>query len=279
MPTLKGDLLCAGIDYITATQEPGPQLEELRALALSLAEVELSLGMYGKPYAAQGYEGFKVGHIAYGERGDGCMIRLGGPTAAAHWRPVYRNARHVTRIDLQATYRTTPEPPQAIRKHYDELLRWSKNHNGRLEPEVMIGRGDAVTVYSGRRASDTFLRCYDKGRQSKQIQFSGCVRYEGEFKGKRGHTLATRVYRSQDEWSVSASLIMGLFNRRGACISSLARSFYDRTSLRKWLQCPARLTDVDRSLQWLAVSVRPTVSAIVQRQGKESLRGLLGLSD
>lgn len=278
MPTLKGKLLCAGVDYITATQIPSDELELLRAVALSLAEVEMSLGMFGKPYAASGYQGFKVGHVSYGEREDGCMIRLGGPCAASHWRRVYELCGHVTRIDLQATYAVTPEPPATIKKHYDELMRWSMAHKMRLEPEMMLGRNRAYTVYSGKRVSDTFLRIYDKGRQSKMGQFEGCVRYEGEFKGKRAQLLAHRLSLAQDEYRHADAIALGLLTARGCCLTGLSRSFYDSTSLRKWLQCPAKLTDVERSLKWLGVAVRPTVDAIVRRKGQESALKALGLS-
>ena len=279
MPLLKGDLFCAGVDYLTVTQLPGVECESLRLLALSLAESELANGEFGKPYAGQGYQGFKVGHVIYGERDDGVLLRLGGPTAAAHWRRAYEFANHVTRLDLQATYRVTPEPPQAIRKHYDELMLWSKSHKGRLEPEIMVGRGDAVTVYSGKRISDTFMRIYDKGRQSKLGYFDGCVRYEGEFKGKRAQLLASRLYLAKDEYNHARAITLGLLRARGCCLTGLSNSFYDRTSLRKWLQCPAKLTDLERSLRWLGVAVRPTVDAIVRRKGDGVALRALGLSN
>lgn len=278
MARLTGSLLCAGVDWISVTQIPGDDMNQLRQIALSLAEVELSADMYGSPYAAQGYEGFKVGSITYGERQDGCLLRMGGVLAAAHWRRVYELARHVTRIDLQATYRTSLEPLQCLKTLWSDMRKFARGQKRAPAPSLFVGRDDSITVYSGSRQSDVFLRAYDKGKQSKMDQWQGCVRFEAEFKGKRARLLAGRIARDPDQYQASVGLVCGLFAKRGACLRSLTKELYDRTSLRRFLRCPASQSDVAKTLQWLGTSVRPSVDAIVRRQGETVALRALGLS-
>jgi len=277
LPILKGTLVSAGVDWISVTQRPGDDMEVLRTIALALAEVELSADMYGSPYAAQGYQGFRVGSITYGERDDGCLMRLGGALAQGHWRRVAQHARHITRLDLQATFQTNIDPSLALKRHYSEMKAHSKKFKRAAQPELFLGRDESVTVYSGRRVSDTFLRAYDKGRESKLAQWLGCLRYEAEFKGQRSSHLTNRLAAIVNEHPISSTLVLELFRKRGAGVRNLLEVSQDCTSLCKWLRVPARVSDVERTLSWLSRSVRPSVDAIVRRQGESVARRVLGL--
>src|SRR6185369_8975518 len=100
----------------------------MRTTALALADVEIHAGMFGRPWGANGYEGFSVGHLEYGERSMDVICRLHSGVAHAHWRRIYEQCRNVSRFDLQLTVTQGEDPMWTTRRHLRELQRYSKAH-------------------------------------------------------------------------------------------------------------------------------------------------------
>lgn len=277
-PLLAGVLVSSGIDYITTTTKPGRTLELARKSAFRWAELELQSGMFGRPWQASGYEGFKVGQLCYGERGDGCMVRLSSELAAAHWLEALTVSDNVTRIDLQGTFRLESDPAFAIVRHYKELKRHTKRRAKGPAVSMLVGHDGSRTVYSGRRASDAFGRIYDKARESKQDQWAKCIRYELELKGRRASAVSHRIATGKTALPDIAFGALRFFRERGCALAPLLKSMQQPTNVFD-LGVSIRMTDIERSLTWLRTQVRPTVIALNHRGLLQSVVDSLSLQD
>lgn len=269
--------LSAGIDWFTGTAKSPDAVERIRGFALSLAEIQMADGFFGKPWRQSGYEGFAVGHVQYGERHDGCCIRLGSHVAAAHWHRCYELCENVTRLDVQSTWRMSSDCGPIIQKHYAQMLRHSKRFRKAPALSMLCDSQGGRTVYSGRRASESFGRIYDKGRESKQSQFDRCLRYEVEFKGDRCKSLALNIQRQANAWSSLADITLRFFRRRGCLLEPLYKSLGSFTFVNDAGFRPGP-TDVEKSLRWLAVSVGPTVRRLQKYYTIANLSATLQLS-
>lgn len=273
---LGGVFVCCGIDWITVTQRPCEAMELLREQAFALAAAELSSGEFGRPWASLGYEGFSVGHVFYGERYDGCLFQLTSHVAASHWRRAYENSCNVTRLDIQATVRTTEDPYDVIRRHYKEMQK--RNSKLRKPPKLRIVCDDpnAVTVYSGSPKSDARGCIYDKGRQSKEKAFENCARYEVRLRGDKAKAQASGCFRRGASAAQIALSSLAFFAGRGACVRSLTESIDNTASIdASWY--PSSPSTLERKQAWLEKFIRPTVLQVRERIGVDATLELLGL--
>lgn len=262
LPMVRGVLIDAGVDWITATCKPGEGVEKLECTALSLAEVEMSLGFYGRPWSGSGYEGFSVGSVTYGTRPDGAVLRLGGVVAQAHFGRVVTIASNVTRIDLQATFRVEGEVGVALTTHYREMRAHAKQFKRAPGVAIFIGRDYSRTIYSGSRQSDRYGRIYDKGAESKLKQFEGSVRYEQEIKGVRSARVASGIVAGMVNRESIATECLRFFAARGCRTRSLLVPTTDSITIVN-ATVSRRRSDTDRSLAWLDKAVRPSVKRLV----------------
>jgi Replication initiation factor len=272
-------LLSIGVDWLTVTQIHGPEADLIRATALGLADVELHAGMYGRPWRANGYEGFTVGHLDYGERDSDVICRIHGPIAHAHWRRLFELGRNVSRIDLEVTVRTNEDPAFIVRRHLREFQRHKKKLKRGPQVEYKVSDNGGMTVYSGSPASARRLRIYDKQRESEQKQFEGGVRYEAQFNGKKGLWAASAIHAIDAPARRIASMVFGFAAERGGKVRSLLESFCcgaDVSTPQPW---PAETSDADRTLQWLSKSVAPSVQRVVQLKGMVAVLQSLGLAE
>lgn len=273
----KPKLVHAGVDWLTATCTQRESAELMRPIALALADVQLHNGYFGRPWSQSGYEGFNVGHVQFGERPDGCCIRLGSYMAQAHWRRCYEVADNVTRFDVAATFQYESDVAKVIQAYYAPLRLWSKDHGGKPMVSMLCDSAGSRTVYSGRRSSDLFGRIYDKGRESGLVQYDRCVRYEWELKGKRSRVLAFEVFRNGTQSHDLAHYVVNLFSKRGVCLQPELKSLRpSRTIVHP--QASVCVTDVQRSLQWLRSCVGPTVERLSQHLTADEIFDALRLS-
>ena len=274
---LSGKLFEAGVDYITVTCAELLHIDRARRLALSLAEWELAANMLGRPFNANGYQGFKVGSLQYGERDDGSMLRLSGDLAAKFWQRAYDVADNVTRIDLQCTYKVTEAPAVVVGRHYKELCR--KKAKLKRGPEVsrIQKKSGGYTVYSGVRQSDRWGRCYDKEAQSKLPRYLGCVRYEEQFGNERALKVATGIRRTSLSMNDIAVEVLRFFSERGAGVRSLQEQL-DLAATAVDSSLCKRTSDITRKYQWLEKCVRPTLRMLAARGELELIEKALSLA-
>ena len=270
-------IVSAGCDWISVTQSDKEKVDSLREIAFALADVELSLDMFGKPWSVSGYEGFHVGEVEYGERFDGCLLRLHGDLAHAHWQRVFTLSRNVTRFDTEVTFRVDRDVRLIVRRHLRQLQREKRKHKKWPKVEYKVSDNDGMTVYSGRRQSDQYGRCYDKEREALSERWNGCIRFEKETKGKKCFSLASRFLSAKEQSTAMALHTLGFFRDRGCLVAPYLEVFQSPRIIIH-AEGSARLTDVDRISRWLQKSVGPSFRAIVERRGEAFALALMGLS-
>jgi len=273
---LSGVCIEAGVDWITVTAREPEKVEKLREIAFALIECEMGLENFGRPWFQSGYEGVSCGHVQYGERQDGCIVRLGSHVAASHWMRLLDHCDNVTRLDLQCTFRLKERPNLAIHRHYKELQRRRRTQKRAAKLAKICDDEGGYTVYTGRRVSNVLGRIYDKGSESQLRAYDGCVRYEVQFNGRRAKwvALATRLgcYTKRH----IALSVLGFFTDRGACLRNLEESLNVAVSI-DTTDKPAKKSDLQRKLEWLRKAVQPSVTHLMALGFSERVLSALGL--
>lgn len=269
-------LVSVGVDYLTVVGHSKESIDKMREIAFSLMEVEQSAGMFSRVLGFAGYEGFQVGSVYYGERADGCIVRLGGHLAAAHYKRLLEVSDNVTRLDLQSTCRIEGDVSRFIRQLFTTHRKFSNSFNRAPKPSLFIGRDDSCTMYSGSRSSDRYGRIYDKGKESGLSSFQNCVRFEVEFKGKRARRLSYALSQRVTKLSELSATVWRFFSERGVLLR-LASVFSTSCEFLNSSISRGKSTDFERVLTWFSRSVRPSVSRLVDGGLLGSVRFALGL--
>lgn len=272
------EVLSVGVDWLTVTQKHGPEAEIIRATALGLADVELHNGMYGRPWGANGYEGFSVGHLEYGERNEDVICRVHGDCSHAHWHRLYALCRNVSRIDLEVTVRTSEDPRFVVRRHLRELQRSSRSLKRGPQVEYKVDHQGGMTVYSGNVQSARRLRIYDKERESGSPLWAGCVRYEAQYNGKKGLWATSALYGREDFYRRIGALVLGFVQERGGRCGHLLNRFTSGSDVSTPQPYPMQPTDAERTLRWFEKSVAPAARRVVELKGQQAVLESLGLA-
>lgn len=261
-PNLVGSLVSTGCDWITVTCKDPDSIERCKEIAFSLLVSEESMGNFARPWFQSGYEGLQCGHVQWGEREDGCIVRLGSIVASAHWKRLFLAADNCTRLDLQATFRLEGSVKTALRRHYSQIHRHRKLFKRAPRLRRVEDDDGGYTIYSGRRCSDVFGRAYDKGAESGEKQWENCARYEVQYNGERARRVAYSIVARSAELVDLAANVLQFFQHRGAVLRSLLDSLKSQVILMT-STCRAKATDAARVLRWLRHSVSPSVSRLV----------------
>lgn len=273
---LSGELLESGVDYMTATGGSALACDRMERLASSIAAWELKGDFIGRPWSVSGYQGAKVGGLEYGVRHDGCMIRLHSEVAFHFWRLLYDAADHITRIDLQCTFRVTLKPSEVVHRHYIELSRRKRQCPKGPQVSRTTNSNGGYTAYTGSRQSDRFGRIYNKWAKTPIERYRDCVRYEQQFGGERAARVSAEMRRGEYKKLAIAGHVLEFFESRGCSISSLrgcevplTKAFVD--------ELPRRKTDVERRRAWIQKSVAPTLRLLMDHGESRFLADCLGL--
>ena len=271
-PSSTYHIMECGVDWLTATCEPSEGQTRFNEKAYSLLHNQHGLGEDMKPWSMSGFEGLRSGGVGFAKREGTSMVRLSGHMAFAHWRKFGELATNVSRIDLQVTIRGVSDPPALVLQHHKEALdhvaQWAKPPT----VDLRLSNRSSPTLYLGRRVSDRFGRVYDKGNESGETHYQGCVRYEWQFNGKSGWQMSRTILRSGREPVEVIPFVAGQCLRRGLSPTFTTSAGCLLTSPRK------RGTDDDR-LEWLARQVAPAVQELISRGKLTSVIMALRLQD
>jgi len=212
-----------------------------------------------QPAKWQGYDGFKLQSLFWGERDDGAIINASSFAAelvATHnWRYI-----RPSRLDVQITLwledcapldwiggveavlqRLYTERPRAKRK----LTNYDTNMGGR-------------TLYVGSEGSPKRIRIYDKGSESQDPYYAGAVRIELQCR----HAVARAAYEKlagfNDNWRDTAvAMVAGEMANAGYTLRGVGC-----TSAPIRTAANVRTTS-DRRMRWLRAQVRPAIEKML----------------
>lgn len=227
-------------------------------------------------WAWQGYVGWSIGKLSIGERLDGCILRASGEAAQAYLESGYPIGHNVSRLDLCVDVWADNPPDTQIALHNVDALDYRMTVGHRpFKVAIVNGFGDGDTLYLGSRASETFVRIYNKEKESDgDERYAGCTRYEVEFKDKAaGQALdrgRVRYGHSRSILGAVQSVLMG----RGINIPG----DIDSPGLDTWTSARIATSD-ERKLEWLRTQVQPSVKSLLTRHDVGVILTALGLDE
>lgn len=266
-------------DWLTAGAHTRASVTALRDLASAAKHDELSHGDREVPWRLLGYEGWRVGRVRWGEcRGWG-LLQLSGELAASLGAAAWDCADSVSRLDLAVTCQFATPNPSLGREAYEQARAWRQEHTHAAAPWFVGGDDGGWTTYLGKRASDTFMRLYDKGAESRAQgddgearQYADSWRYELELKGEYAERTAAQLFRSGDEPAFTKMHLWRYLTDHGITPP------FDVDAPTVKLAQLRRRSDRERKLDWLARQVRPTVAWLAENGDSGSVLAALGLA-
>lgn len=243
----------AGVDWLTGTATESPAIGYLRVTMESIFTDLRQQGTLSRSWShLGGYQGLAMDGVHYGEGPQGAIAVISGSDAMVYWARVIDIVKP-TRIDLQVTA-LLPKPMHLASLYYDSL-----EPNKTRQFTLLTGTAGGATLYVGVRSSLQFGRLYDKGVEEGTYRPGWLWRYEVECKG-RAATATKRLLQC------GASSL-------GALIADIVWRWYDdRGCPPIWplgacevvLTTDAKVSDRDRTLRWLARSIRPCLNRLQQ---------------
>jgi hypothetical protein len=268
-----------GFDYLTTTWK-----DRIRDTALGSArsvikwaerrQVREGGKNFTKPWAWQGYTGYQCGQVCVGERPDSSIVRLTGKAAHDWASDGLPTGHNISRLDISLTIWGVLDQSELIARHNVESVDYRKSLRSRPYAVSRIdGNGDGDTLYLGSRTSEQFVRIYDKERApNSDNSYKTALRYECECKEQ----LALSAYQGcvNPRYSATSclSVLTGLLARRGvspALVGSIQSKPIAITGV--------PISDLESTLSWLKVQVKPTVSRLMREGFEEEVLIALGL--
>jgi len=200
------------------------------------------------------------------------------------WTAIGEWCEGCSRVDLAVTVNCARAWPGLIETYYDFLNGPEKKHV-KFKSQIRRNSDGGQTLYIGSRTSRAYARVYDKGIEAGLEPESGKLwRYEVEFKKPIAKTVLDALHSNKYlpvdcHWSeeVAQSIVSTVY------VWFLARNlpplFTRRENEAISLECEARITSDEASLNWLTTQVRPTVLRLAERGKLHRVKEALGLTD
>lgn len=255
-PTKGGEVVAAGVDWITATANRQAGAGLLANVAWMTVQRAARNGAKLRKWRWNDYVGQATEHAAWGIREDSVCCRLSSWVACTYWRDVYQAARKVTRLDVQVTVRPEPPEPRLALEHGDECANWAQ-HRPR-PPKILkregIPAGHSVDI--GKGSSAQYGRIYDKYAESGDDQWVDCWRYEVEVKDRLATRLADALGAEQHAERACVVYVHDWFAGRGI------RPVFSRRGGVVRLAREGATDPVPRRLKWLTEQVAPAIAEL-----------------
>jgi DNA relaxase NicK len=270
----------AQVDWLTAGFSEGERADRAAAWAFSRAQREKREGAREAPFRLLGFEGYAVGRIRYGTRGADAIIQLSGQLAEDYLGDVLPNADRVSRLDLAVTVRLPRPDPFLGESTYAQACNYRAEHPSAARPWIVQDDDGGCTAYVGDRASDRFLRVYNKEAEAlgradakEASHYKRCWRYELECKGTTALPVARAAHSAVDRRSFLQQQLHNYCLRHG--IEPVFRP--DDNGL--LVPGFRRRSDAESRLTWLRKSVNPAILSLLEVRDREDILDALGLGE
>lgn len=256
----------AAVDYIRLTHRRAGNDEWVAnqyASAVERAGAYASKpGAPDEPWSWQGYRGYRVGAVAWGQSHQGYILQASGLAAreVSLLRLPYTN---VPRIDIQATFWYQADTPGLARDVAQMAVEGRRGKRGRpTSVRTIDGHGEGDTCYVGTRGKKSrYLRCYDKWRESKREE---AYRYSWRFEAELTDEYARDAFGTHQDLGrgahASYGQVLGFFGQRGIVLPEL-----DGVRAIEPSSLPKDEGSTERFLRWLETQVRPALEKGIAR--------------
>lgn len=260
-----------GVDWMTlTTKDPQRALEWAEAFS-AVAAQEQTRGHKWGDARFFGYVGQSCGHVFYGKRSDGALVRLSSAIAEECGALFSPDACHCTRIDLQVTVELATAAPYLLERMYEAATEAPKKV-GRAVGYTLIKASDGSrTLYVGSRTSARYGRIYDKGMEQTLGQPGKLMRFELEVKDDLADQAVSMLYGNAEADRTILWLLQDFFEQRGIPV------LWQTAQLAEGFKVPRIPIDDASSLRWIAGPVAKTVARLMHTVGPDrTVRAMFG---
>jgi hypothetical protein len=263
-------LVECGVDWMTCTARAGVRARALASSAERWLDERGTEGYITRPWNWNGYRGKVVDGCSFGTREDGAICRLSDSMARRHFQSAMVMADQVSRLDIQITALDRVADANWARIWWGTVLEVESVRAGIVGTKYTQTSPEGSTLNIGSRASERYLRLYDKTAESKGEYPSRCWRYEIEYKGGRANSVANRIHTARSEDQMVYDAVKSVYAAYGVVVPCSPPG-------RGWQDAGYRhTTDDERRLLWLATSIRPVVQRLIEAYDAETISGVLG---
>ena len=249
------------LDWLTmSTCNPSAcaSLLEWRDRRFAVLEQE---GHSEKSYAAYGRHFRARAQVSIGVGRSDVIAQFSGGEAQRSFGDCIAWATNVSRIDLAVTGRYNDPTDTVAEGEYRAAQSSPRGRGRRPELTLILSEDRGDTLYVGSRTSDALGRLYNKWKESQAAEYTGCWRWEVQY--RRGQALATAraLQASQAPAAQVQATVASWFTGRGVRAAfGTGASPLDSSVARK-------PTDDERWIAWARKSVQPRAKRLVERYG------------
>ncbi len=274
----QGDVIDAGIDYISLTmRNDNPFTVAWHGAALAYLQEVAATGIEMNESRRLGYEGYSVGGSFVGVRDRDTAAIYSGERAKLAFDRLYRADAHVSRIDVQVSFRfntTNNNVAQVARNSVsraNNTISSARQRNATLMEDL---RGGA-TCYVGTRTSEQFARIYNKDAESGDKAYERVWRYEVQLKNKYAVKTAEQ-FASGTYPKVNHALVFVKQWLRHRGVSTPWKADAELLPLPTGAKPN---TQIEAKLDWLRTQVRPALRVLLKYGLRDAILEALGLDD
>jgi len=242
------------IDWISASARPGGRALGLESFARRLVADEAAFGNRIEGWGTSGFVGETAGAWRWASGPQGTVVQVGGEQAQAWALALADLADHMSRIDYCVTALDAGNRIHPDEEYWRDWIAGGRPMHGRTQAERRQRDDGNSCCYFGRRASAIYRRCYDKGKEDASRFPAGAWRWEVELKSYASEREHARITSGQMHKDHPRRMVTAAFAAVGLAVPFSADSAeIPHSTLRQ-------PSDADRSLDWLTLSVGPTVA-------------------
>lgn len=274
----QGTVIEAQLDWLTCSFDEGQGADRVEAWSFSRAQREKRAGARELPFRLMGYEGWTIGRIRFGRRDGAALVQLSGDLAEQYAKELVPETDRVSRIDLAVTVQLPKRNDYLGEDAYAEASNYRASHPATALPWIVQDDNNGCTMYVGKRASDRFLRIYNKaaeqiaqGDNDGVIHYERCWRYELEIKGRTSRTAALAVVAAEDRASHCQEQV-----HRFCKLHGITPAFEVNQDVRL-VPGFRRRSDYETRLAWLKKSVNPAILSMLEEGDRDDILEALGL--
>jgi len=179
-------------------------------------------------------------------------------------------ADQVSRLDLQLTVLDRVGDVDWARIAFVNAGDLEAVKAGILGTKLTRSTPEGATFNLGSRASERYLRLYDKTAESKGEYPNRCWRYEIEYKDTRANGVANSIHTARFPVEKVYDAVKAVYGAYGITIPCAPPGRY-------WEDAGYRhVTDDERRLAWVATCIRPVIRRLVEAYDAETIATLLG---
>jgi hypothetical protein len=273
-----GAIVDAGVDYLSMTMKnDNPVIHAWTHACLAYIREISDTGVEMIEGKRLGYDGVSVGGSFVGKRDGDTIAVYSGERAKLAFDRLYRSDCHVSRLDVQVSFRydvSTDNVAENARNSVERANRTissARQRNATLITDLRRG----ATCYVGTRKSEQFARIYNKEAESGEPQYERVWRFEVQLKNRLANQLAeqlaSKTYTTPNH---SAVFVKQWLRHRGvktpweadAEVLPLPRLSHPKTQ-------------VEEKLEWLRTQVQPSLRVLLKYGLRDAILDALGLNE